>query len=144
MECPGENFCCVAGSTCGRDATGAATCLSSTGATIAPPVPVAGPSSSIQVNTNTNNNVNTINTVNPGLNSNTINVNPGLNSNTINAVTNTGTTAPSQTGSSNNPLANINPFKKSAALPRVAVASGSVVTVAFLSAFLVSFLTFSH
>jgi len=119
-QCPGENFCCIAGTTCGRDATGAANCLTSTGATITPVAPV-GPST--QLNTNTN--VNTINTVNPG-----------LNSNTVNAVTSTDTTAPSQTGSNNNPFDKINPFKKSAALPQVAVALGSIVTVAFLSAFL--------
>ena len=66
----------------------------------------------------------------------------GPNSNTIDTVTNTGTTAPSPSpsGSSNNnnPFDDISPLKKNAALPQVAVASGLMVTAAFLSVFLVS------
>ena len=127
MQCPGETFCCRAGTTCGRDATGGATCLDSSGATIASPIPV-GPSTPTKPN-------------------NSSKVNTGRISGTVNGVTNTGTTTPSPTGANNNtnnPLDNINPFKKSAARPQVAVASGSMVTVAFLSAFLVSSLTFSQ
>ena len=63
----------------------------------------------------------------------------GPNSNTIN--TNTGTTAPSLcpsgSGNNDNPLDDISPLKKNAAFPQVAVASGLMVNVAFLSAFLV-------
>ena len=125
MQCPGETFCCRPGTTCHRDATGAAACLDSSGTTIAPPAPVGTPTQA-----NPKNNVTT-----------------GRISGTVSGVTGTGTTAPSSTGANNNnnnPLDNINPFKKSTALPQVAVASGSIVTVAFLSAFLVSSLTFSH
>ncbi len=131
MECPGENFCCRAGTTCGRDAAGNATCLDPNGATVTPAAPI-GPSTSTTAR-------------NSFTNTNTIVNNNGGNSNANNGPTNTGTTTPSPSGGgNNNPLDNINPFKKSAALPQVAVASGLMVTVAFLSAFLVSSLTFSH
>ena len=120
VECPGETFCCPVGKTCARDAAGNAECLDSSRVTFTPPNTIAN------INTNTNDN-------------------GGRNSNTINGATKTSTTTPSpSSGNNNNPLDNINPFKKNAALPQVAVTSGLMVTVAFLSAFLVSPLTFSH
>ena len=122
MECLGENFCCRVGAICSRDASGIAICLDPNGMTQTPPSPTG-----------------TFPTAQPNANGS----NTGRNSNTINAATNTGTTA-SPSPSSNNPFGNINPFKKNAALPQVTVASGLTVTVAFLSAFLVGPLTFSH
>ena len=121
VECPGDTFCCPVGQTCGRDAAGNAECLQSNRATFTPP-----PQTTANTNSKTD-------------------VNSGRNSNTINAATNIGTTTPSPSpGNNNNPFDNLNPFKKSAALPQVAVTSGLMVIVAFLSAFLVSPLTFSH
>jgi hypothetical protein len=110
VKCPNESFCCAPGATCSRDVYGAARCNDPN----SPPTytsPTNTYTSTAKTYTNNNNN----------------------DPNTIAAVT-------TSQSSSNNPLDNINPFKKGAAVPQGAVPSSLMAAVALLGAFFVSHL----
>ena len=133
VECPGESFCCPAGATCGRDSGGAAICTGGSNGS----VPVPNPSATSTTTATSNSNGNSNNNNNNGSGNNNNNGSGNSNLNSIAAVTKT---SPSTT-TTDSSLSGLNPFKKSAAVSRTTGASGLMVAVAFLGAFLVSFLT---
>ena len=138
MVCPGESFCCRPGTTCSRDAAGTATCLDSTGGTIAPNsntglVSVVTYTATATLGgSNNNGNIN-----NSNINNTDNSVNNSNNSNTDKSTNN------SNNGNINNTNQNSN-IVNGDSVPQATVASGLMVTVVFLTAFLVSPLSFSH
>jgi len=148
VQCPGETFCCRPGTNCSRDAAGNAACLDPTGVTLTPNTGrnsfTATPTPGINGNNNNNNNGNNNNNNN---NNSVHNDNSTNNYNSPNNIGNTNNNnSPNNIGNTNNNSPNNNGGINinSGTIPQVAVTSGLMVTIAFLTAFLVSLLTFSH
>ena len=145
VECPGETFCCPVGKTCARDAAGNAVCQdpsnSDPGTTNnTNPLITDKDTNSSTNDKDTNSSTNDKDTKKDSNDNNKDNNdnNKDNNNNNNNNKDN------NNSSKSTNSTSSINNQKSDASLPQVVPAWGLVVTVAFLSAFLVSPPTVSY